>query len=140
MSYNADKTIKHLHVVVSDYQENLVKLSEKVCVQQEDVRELEIQLKRAKNDRSTSRPALLNVTNKLQTTMKQRANTWKQVSKCQQKMKDSIEDHVYYEEEILSKNTDLLELVNGLKSEISTMSTKSFVSDDSVFFQTKELW
>ena len=131
--------------VVSGYQANLEEMS-KVSEQQKDLQEMKIQLEKARAELTYSRFALCDVTNKLQTTLKQRDCARKQGHKCQQKLEAAIADSVYYEEEILAKNEDLSDLFKCLKREISTLSTTSvsvvsdvdYVGDSKFCFQTKD--
>ena len=146
MSYGVDKTVEHLQSVVSDYQANLGEMSDKVSEQQKALQEMKIQMEKARAELTASKCALSDVTNKLQTTIKQRDCARMQIHKSKQKLEATIADSVYYEEEILAKNEDLSYLVKCLKFEISTLSTTnvSVVSDvdcvgDSKFcFQTKD--
>ena len=58
--------------VISGYQDNLEEMSEKVSDQQKDLQEMKIQLEKAIAELTSSRFALSNVTNTLQTTLRQR--------------------------------------------------------------------
>ena len=134
MSYGVDKTVKHLQSVVSGYQTNLEEISEKVSEQQKVLQQMKIQLEKARAELTSSKHALSHVTNKLQTTTKQRDCACKQVHKSQQKLEAASADSVYYEQELLAENDDLSDLVKCLKREISTLSITSVSVDSDVDF------
>ncbi len=144
MPYSVDKTVRDLQSVVSGYQANLEEMSEKVTEQHKVLQEMKTQLEKARAEIVSSKHMLSDVTNKLQTTIKQRDCARKKVHKSQQKLEAAITDSSYYEEEILGKNEDLSDLVKCLKKEISTALVTTSVSDidsvgDSRFcFQTKD--
>ena len=133
MSYGADHTVKHLQSVVSGYQNDLEVMSEKVSEHQQVVQDIKSQLEVARTELNSTKHVLSDVTKKLKTTTNQRDSARKHVQTTQQKLEATIMDAVYYEEEILSENENLSDLVQSLQMERST------ASEHFGEFQTKEI-
>lgn len=93
-----------------------------------------------KGELASSRRALSNVTNKLETAVKQRDCARKKGCEIQDKLEAASLDSVYYEEEMLAQMDDLNALVDSLKSEITSPPIAGSVGDsNSLFcFETKE--
>ena len=147
MSYGIEKTVEKLQSVVSEYKTDLQEMSETVLKQQKELQEMRIEIKKAKAELTSSRYQLSDVTNKLDVVTVQRDRARKEVHRSQQRLQAATADAVHYEEEILTKNEELSDLVKKLKNEISTLSGSklSLVSDidrgsnSATFcFQTKE--
>ena len=101
---------------------------------------MKAEIESASTELASSKLALCDLTKKFQMTIKQRESMRKQVYKTQEKLETLYADTVCYEEEILAESDTLANLVESLKSEISTLSAAevSEKGDTTFCFQTKD--
>ena len=80
---------------------------------------------RVRSELETTTNALTDVTKKLETARKQRDSARTQAQKCQAKLEATLVDCMHFEDEVLSRNDQLSELVHTLQVELATLSTSS---------------
>ena len=130
MYYGKDNAVEQLKSVVCDYQEDLKIMSQKVSEQQEALQEMKKQLEVASAELASSRRALSDVSNRLQKTTKQRDTAHKKACKMQDDLEAAYLDSVYYEDEMQTKNDQLTDHIESLKSKMDSLPiTSSAVSD-----------
>ena len=115
-------------------------MSQKLFEQEKVIQDMQTQLDEARSELSSTKHALSDVTNKLQTTKKQHDCARNKVFKITHELGETIADSMYYEEEILAKNEVLSEQVKCLQEEISSSTIipgATSVDNSKFYFKTK---
>lgn len=120
MSYGIEQTCKKLQSVVNDYHCNLQQMSDAMLKQQEDLRQMHIELEKAHVELTSSRKALTNITNKFLKVTLQRSNERR---KHQQHLEATLIDASHYEDELLSRNEELSQIKDRLRKDMTAFSS-----------------
>ena len=125
MPYGQHATIKHLKKEIDNCSTEIEQLSSQANIHQSELEYMRGEVARARSELETTTNALTDVTKKLETARKQRDSARTQAQKCQAKLEATLVDCMHFEDEVLSRNDQLSELVHTLQVKLATLSTSS---------------
>ena len=147
MTYGLSVTVTRLCCVIKGYMEDVQEMTMKASEREEELIAMRKEVEQVKTDLSQTRGALEDVTNQLQASRKQHESARKQTQKTREKFDAAVTDFVHYEEQLLTENEELSDLICSLKQDIQSLSSStvslvgSFSKTDSSInfrFETKD--
>ena len=119
MSYNiADVTLKSLQVEVEDYHEQVDHLASQVMKQQAELSQMKLEVEKTEQELTVTKRALKDVTNTHRVVQNERNCLQRNVDRANKLYENTLADLLQVEDDLLMRNSTLMETVSSLKKEI----------------------